>query len=83
MNSFSNSKDLNHQAECGTQPDFGGLPEAHSPLAFLRELSAVKQRNPWAAQFPVDLGRKAVLRAESGCDGDWVISKHKDQVASG
>lgn len=66
---------------------FWWLPEACSPLAFLRELPVVKQeRNPWAGQVPVDVGREAVLklppRAEFGSDGDWVTAEHKDQVAS-
>lgn len=45
-----------------------------------------QERNPWAGQVPVDVGREAVLklppRAEFGSDGDWVTAEHKDQVAS-
>lgn len=56
LNSFSNSKDMSHQAECGVQPNLGGIIETRSPLAFLRQLPAGKQqRSSGSGQFPVDL----------------------------
>lgn len=66
---------MSHQAECGAQPNLGGITETRSPLAFLRELPAGRQqRNPWAGQFPMDLGREAVLKmplkTELGSNGD-------------
>lgn len=55
-NSFSNSKDMSHQAECGVQPNLGGIMETYSPLAFLRQLLAGKpQRSQRSGQSPVDM----------------------------
>lgn len=63
LNSFSNSKDVSLQAECGVQPDLGGIMETHSPLAFIEATAsweAAERRG--AGQCPVDLRRGAILK---------------------